>query len=168
MDGSHGEAPVPAGAGPNKPLPTFPCTCPSSPACRLPCSPITPPAQQDAAATVPGRRRRPSPASSLSQPTPRIGPLGPKAPPPPVPGRPRPTVGRNLAGPPLAGRPGTTLQSPTSFRGPNCERVTQLVKVLWLFLVNCVENRRKFRKIQNRFFWIRCEISYNFCYSCLS
>jgi hypothetical protein len=64
------------------------------------------PVQQAAAATVPGRRRRPSPAFSLPHPTPGIGPLGPKAPPPPVPGRPRPAVGRNLAGPPLPGRQG--------------------------------------------------------------
>jgi hypothetical protein len=138
MDGSHDEASVPAGAGPNKPLPTFPCTCPSSPACCLPRSPITPPAQQAAAATVLGRRRRPSPTPSPAQSTPGIGPLGPKAPPPPVPGRPRSAVGRNLAGPPLPGRPGTTLQRKFSLRGPPCKRVTQIVKVTFLFLVNCV------------------------------
>jgi hypothetical protein len=128
MDGSHGEAPVPAGAGPNKPHPTFPCTCPSSLACRLTRSPVTPPVQQAAVATVPGRRRRPSPAFSLPHPSPGTGSLGPKAPPPPVPGRPRPAVGRNLAGPPLPGRPGTTLQRRETFQGPNCERVTPIVK----------------------------------------
>jgi hypothetical protein len=100
------------------------------------------PARQAAVATVPGRRRRTTPAFSLPHPSPGFGPLGPKAPPPPVPGRPRPAVGRNLAGPPLAGRPGTTLQKKGSFQGPHCEMVTQIVKVLWLFLVNCVENRR--------------------------
>jgi hypothetical protein len=35
-------------------------------------------------------------------------------------------------------------------------------------LVNCVENRRKFRKMQAQFCWVRFERSYNFCYTCLS
>jgi hypothetical protein len=40
--------------------------------------------------------------------------------------------------------------------------------VSWLILVNCIENRRKIRKMQGQFCWIRCELSYNFCYSGLS
>jgi hypothetical protein len=32
-------------------------------------------------------------------------------------------------------------------------------------LVKYVENRRKFRKLQNQFFWILCEEYYNFSYS---
>jgi hypothetical protein len=34
-----------------------------------------------------------------------------------------------------------------------------------LKLVKCVENRRKFRKIQTQFSWILCEEYYNFCYT---
>jgi hypothetical protein len=41
-------------------------------------------------------------------------------------------------------------------------------EVTFLFLVNCLENHREIRKMQNQFCWIRGEISYNFCYSCLS
>jgi hypothetical protein len=45
---------------------------------------------------------------------------------------------------------------------------TPIVKVFWLFLVNCVENHKKIGKMQNQFSWIRGELSYNFCYSGLS
>jgi hypothetical protein len=41
-------------------------------------------------------------------------------------------------------------------------------KVPLLILVKFVENRTKIRKMQSQFCWIRCEKSYNFCYSCLS
>jgi hypothetical protein len=37
-----------------------------------------------------------------------------------------------------------------------------------LNLVNCIENSRKIRKMQTQFCGFRCEIYYNFCYSCLS
>jgi hypothetical protein len=40
--------------------------------------------------------------------------------------------------------------------------------VIWLILVNCVENRRNIGKMQNQICWIHGELSYNFCYSCLS
>jgi hypothetical protein len=40
--------------------------------------------------------------------------------------------------------------------------------LLWLFLVNCVENRIKLRKMKNQLCWIHCELSYHFCYSCLT
>jgi hypothetical protein len=85
----------------------------------------------------------------------------------PSPARARPTsaggwpeFGRTAAGRP----PGTTLQKKESFQGPHCERVTQIVKVLWLFLVNYLENCRKIGKMQNQFCWVRGELSYNFCY----
>jgi hypothetical protein len=60
-----------------------------------------------------------------------------------------PTEWLNSGEPRRPAAPGTTLQNRSSFRGPHCERVTQIVKVLWLFLVNCVENHRKIRKTQN-------------------
>jgi hypothetical protein len=41
-------------------------------------------------------------------------------------------------------------------------------EVISLILVNCIKNHRKIGKMQNQFCWIRCELSYNFCYSCLS
>jgi hypothetical protein len=104
-----------------------------------------------AAATSAGRRCTPRRRPHLLPNPTQIGPYHPLDPPPPAPSRPRPAVNRNLAGPPLAGRPGTTLQRKESFQGPHCERVTQIVKVLWLFLVNCVENRRKIIKMQNNF-----------------
>jgi hypothetical protein len=69
--------------------------------------------------------RRPSPYPI--QP-PESTPCDPGTLPPPVPGRPRPAVGRNLAGPPLPGRPGTTLRNSDSFKGPCCKRSTQIVK----------------------------------------
>jgi hypothetical protein len=37
-----------------------------------------------------------------------------------------------------------------------------------LIFVNCVENHRKFRKMQDQFCWIPGELYYNFCYSSLS
>jgi hypothetical protein len=61
--------------------------------------------------------RRSSPAFSLPHPSPGTGPLGPKAPPPPVPGRPLPAVGRNLAGPPLPGHQGLHCKRKNLFRG---------------------------------------------------
>jgi hypothetical protein len=86
-----------------------------------------------AAATAAGRRCTPRRQThQLPNPT-QIGPYHSLDPTPPAPGWPRPAVGRNLAGPPLAGRPGTTLRRKESFQGPHCERVTQIVKVLWLF-----------------------------------
>jgi hypothetical protein len=94
---------------------TFLCTPPSSPA--YPSYPQSPtaPVQQAAAATVAGRRCRPSPTSSPPRASTGIGPQGPRDPPPPVPGRPQPAVGWNLAGPPLAGR-----------QGPHCKEVVVL------------------------------------------
>jgi hypothetical protein len=143
MDGSHGEAPVPAGAGPNKPLPTFPCTCPSSPACRLPRSPITPPSQQAAAATVPGRRRRPSPTPSPAQSTPGIGPLGPRDPPPPVPGRRLAGIWPDRRFPAARDH----IAKINFFPGSLLQKVNSNSKSDFLILVNCVENHRKFRKM---------------------
>jgi hypothetical protein len=74
--------------------------------------------------------------------------------------QPFPSQGRHQSGSIPASRAGRPAQ------GPHCETVvlfegslqleTQIVKVLWLFLVNCVENRRKIRKMQNQIFWIHC------------
>jgi hypothetical protein len=61
-----------------------------------------------------------------------------------------------------AGRPRDHIAKQKFFSRASLQLVTQIVKVLWLFLVNCVENRRKIRKNQNKFCWIRCELSYNF------
>jgi hypothetical protein len=104
--------------------PTFPCIHQSSSTAPRPLHRAHAAGISVAAATVPGRRRCPSPALSPPQLSPGIGPLGPKDPPPPVPGRPRPAVGRNLAGPPLPGRqvhiakrnffPGSLLQKVNS------------------------------------------------------
>jgi hypothetical protein len=110
------------------PASTFPCPYPNSPTTPSPPTSSPTASTPAAAATRPGRRRRPSSASSLPHPSTGIGPLGPKAPPPPVPSRPQLAVGQNLAGPPLAGAPGTTLQGKKSFRGPHCDLVTQIVK----------------------------------------
>jgi hypothetical protein len=37
------------------------------------------------------------------------------------------------------------------FPRASLQLVTQIVKVLWLFLVNCVENHRKIRKMKSNF-----------------
>jgi hypothetical protein len=65
-----------------------------------------------------GRRRRPSPAISLPPLSPQIAPQGPLAPPHALPWPSPAAAHRNLARPPLPGRPGTTLQTARSFQGP--------------------------------------------------
>jgi hypothetical protein len=67
-----------------------------------------------------------------------------------------------------AGPPRDHIAKQKFFSRASLQLETQIVNVLWLFLVNCVENRRKIRKIQNQICWIRCELSHNFCYSYLS
>jgi hypothetical protein len=54
------------------------------------------------------------------------------------------------------------------FPGALVQKETPLVKTVLLFLVNCVENHRKVRKMQGQFCWIFGELYYNFCYSGLS
>jgi hypothetical protein len=60
--------------------------------------------------------------------------------------------------------------------GPNCVVLNLFSRALarsYIFnsmlhlqkLVKCVENRRKFRKMPNKFCWIRCGKYYNFCYT---
>jgi hypothetical protein len=66
------------------------------------------------------------------------------------------------------GPPGDHIAKLEFFSRASLQLVTQIVKVLWLYLVNCVENHRKIGKIQNQFCWIRYELSYNSRYSCLS
>jgi hypothetical protein len=104
--------------------------------------------------------------------------------PPPAPGRSRPPVRRNLAGPPPAGAWGPNCKGATLSEGlsanqrlfgktpilsrPLLQKVNSNSIVIWLILVNCVEHHRKIIKMQNQFFWINGESYYNFCYSCLS
>jgi hypothetical protein len=120
------------------------------------------------AAVPPGRR---SPAAHRCFPTnprPQIGDWCAPQPTPPIPQPIPPPEWLNSGEPRRPARPGTTLRNRSSFSKASLQLVTQIVKVFWLFLVNCVENHIKIRKMQNQFFWIRCELSYNFCYSCLS
>jgi hypothetical protein len=49
-------------------------------------------------------------------------------------------------------------------RGPGANVLFFRVSILQE-LVKCVENRRKFRKMQNQFCWVLCDEYYNFCYS---
>jgi hypothetical protein len=85
---------------------TFPSTYLSSPAC--PSSPAEThlAGTAAAAATAAGRRRPHLDGPPPPQPSPGIGPLGPKGQSPPAPSRPRPAVRRNLAGPPPVGARG--------------------------------------------------------------
>jgi hypothetical protein len=54
------------------------------------------------------------------------------------------------------------------FPGALVQKETPIVKTVLLFLVNCVENNRKFRKIRGQFCWIRGDLFFNCCYSGLS
>jgi hypothetical protein len=51
------------------------------------------------------------------------------------------------------------------FPGASAQKYFSNSVPFWLKLVKCVENRRKFRKIQNQFCWLSCYEYYNFCYS---
>jgi hypothetical protein len=120
--GSRGELQARSAAHQSKPFPTFPCTSPSSPAC-----PFPPPSRHlagtaVAAADAARRRRTRLAGPSPPQPSPGIGPLGPKGQTPPAPGRPRPAVRRNLAGPPPAGAQGPNCESPILSRGPSAQQ----------------------------------------------
>jgi hypothetical protein len=132
------------------------------------------PAEPHHASTAGSRGHRawpPAPPLAGFLPTPsnpRNRPLGTQGP-SPARARPAPAGGWLEFGRTAAARPpGTTLQRRKSSQGPCCKSATPIVKVSWLILVNCIENRRKIRKIQGQFCWIRCELSYNFCYSGLS
>jgi hypothetical protein len=124
-----------------------------------------------AAAADAGRWCAPSPALSLPQPSTGIDPLGPAGPFP----RPRPAGhGRRLAGFwPDRRRPAPEhpIASPQNFPGVHlrnkgisvtlwkilgvCLKVcSEIVFDLLQKLVKCVEIRRKFRKLQNKFCWI--------------
>jgi hypothetical protein len=74
----------------NKLFPTFPCIHQSSPPIHQPLPSRPRRNRMVAAATVPGRRCRPSPTFSLPHPTPGIDPLRPRDPPPAC-ARPAPT-----------------------------------------------------------------------------
>jgi hypothetical protein len=67
-----------------------------------------------------------------------------------------------------AGPPRGDIANLEIFPGSDSQKVTQIVKADSLNLVNCVENHRKFRKMQGQFCWIRGELFYNFLYSGLS
>jgi hypothetical protein len=69
-----------------------------------------------------GGHRAWPPAPYLAGPSPAqaskgIGPQGPRVPPPPAPGRSRPAVRRNLAGPPPAGTQGPHCEAIVPFEG---------------------------------------------------
>jgi hypothetical protein len=132
-----------------------------------------------------GHRRRATPPAPPPLRTPTgIKPRDSSGPPPPAPDRSRPPVRRNLAEPPSAGARGPNFKEATLSEGLSANqglfgktpilsrapaaKCNSNSKAIWLFLVNCVESRRKIRKMQNQFCWIRGEKSHNFCYSRLS
>jgi hypothetical protein len=150
-----------------------PVHCPappfSSPGCRPQRAPL-------ARATESPHRR-----GSRQLPATKSGPVELVVIPRHFPGQERPRTRRSPATR-AAGRPrGPNCESPNlprgfhAKRGPTCKK-TETSKVpgakinfnsvyKLLKLVKCVENHRKFRKLQNQFFWICCEEYYNFCYS---
>jgi hypothetical protein len=75
-----------------------------------------------------------------------------------------PKFGRTAAGRPPRGH----IAKGRFFPGASAQKYNSNCKVTFLLLVNCVENHRKLRKIQNQFSWILCEVSYNFRYCRLS
>jgi hypothetical protein len=97
--------------------------------------------------------------------------IRPLATPRPPPRRPRPVPPPTLAGfrpEPRRPCPRDHIAEQNFFSRAFLQFGNSNSKVIFLILVNCVENRRKIRKMQNQFCWIRCEISHNCCYSCLS
>jgi hypothetical protein len=126
------------------------------------------------------RRSRPAPVRPTES-----SPWWAMRPPPPSPHQPRPPPRRNPARPPAinpqgpnCGLPnlsretfvnqGAVCESGKLVRGPSHKSWSQVVKLPLLILVNCVENRRKIRKMQTQFCCLCGEKSHNFCYSCLS
>jgi hypothetical protein len=127
------------------------------------------------------RRRKTPPASPPLQALVEIGPRDPSGRPPPAPGRSWPPVRRNLAGPPPAGAWGlhckvcdisgcfvwskgmvVNLQKLPGASAQNCNFNSVPI---FLKLVKCVENHRKFRKMQTQFCWMPGKNYYNFCYT---
>jgi hypothetical protein len=103
-----------------------------------------------AAAAV--RRRRPPPAASPPNPTPQTESLV-TLDPPPVLSRPRtPASSPNSGEPHRCPRPREYIAKPRIFPRASLQKVNSNSEVNSLFIVNCVENRRKIRKIQNQFF----------------
>jgi hypothetical protein len=101
---------------------TFPCTYPSSPT-----YPSPPPSRHltgtaVAAADAAGRRRPHLAGPLPAQPSTGIDPQGPEGRSSPAPGRSRPAVRRNLAGPPPAGTQGPNCESPFLSRGPSTQQ----------------------------------------------
>jgi hypothetical protein len=115
--GCRGELRFRPAAGPNKPSPTFPCTYPSSPACPSPPQNRHLAGTTVAAATAVGRQRPHLAGPLPAQPSPGIDPQGPEGRSPPAPGRSRPPVRRNLAGPPAAGAWGPHCEVTTLYEG---------------------------------------------------
>jgi hypothetical protein len=72
-------------------------------------------------------------------------------------------AGIPVSPPPLGSRDPITW--PQIFPGASAQNCIFNSIPHFLKLVKCVENRRKFRKMQTQFFWIRCEEYYNFCYT---
>jgi hypothetical protein len=126
-------APSSALARPSDTPSTFPCAYPDSPVCPSPPQRPTSPARQAAAATRPGRRHRPCWPPPHPERARESVPRDPGTLPRPCPAGP----GRRLAGiwPDRRCRPpGTTLQRRKTFQGPNCKRLTPIVKPFGCFL----------------------------------
>jgi hypothetical protein len=66
-----------------------------------------------------------------------------------------------------AGHPRGDIAKKSIFPGVFLQKGISNSVAVFLILVNCIENHRETRKMQNQFFWINGELSYNFCYSCL-
>jgi hypothetical protein len=113
------------------------------------------------AAGVPARRSRSAPV----RPT-KPNPSGPRSLPHPPPAKLRrasPELCSTCAGRPPRGH----IAKGNFFSRVFLQRGNSNSKLIFLFLVNCIENRRKIRKMQNQFCWILCELSYNVCYFCM-
>jgi hypothetical protein len=120
------------------------------PHCRLAVPRTTPPAaflHQSSPQT--GRRRAPSQPSHLPWPSPATSSpelRRPRRPPPP-----RTTLQGIQSFQGVFREPGAYYEDSETFQGPCCKSESEIVKVLLLILVNCVENCRKIRKLQSNF-----------------
>jgi hypothetical protein len=119
-----------------------------------------------------GRHRRlpahPTAGATPPRSTPQTEPLATPRP-SPVLSRPRtPASSPNSGEQYRCPRPRDDIAKVKIFPGSFLQKCNSNSVVILLFLVNCVENHRNIGKMQNQLCWIRCELSYNFCYSGLS
>jgi hypothetical protein len=117
-----------------------------------------------AAAAAAGHRRAPTPVTStpnhVHHPTLGEHVVDPE----PSPGRERRRSRRNSSEPAALWSRDPIAWS-QFFRGASVQNCNFNSIPNLLKLVKCVENRRKFRKMQTQFCWIRCEEYYNSCYT---